>query len=85
MKDIIKTLMNESVHEDYSRDYEDADVFIYEIHSKIVRIADAVKNTLVTKSRRMEPDDAARALEELANLVEQDVEDLYESIAQRLD
>ena len=75
----------ESLSEDYGRDYEEADVFIDEIYRKIVRTADSVKNTLITKSRRREPDDASRALEELSNLVDQDVEDLYESINQRLD
>lgn len=64
---------------------DEAAVIIDEIYRKIVVAADSIKRSLTTKANFMDPDRALNALDELNSLVDQDIEDLINSVDQRLD
>lgn len=64
---------------------DEAAVIIDEIYRKIVVAADSIKRSLTTKANFMDPNRALNALDELNSLVDQDVEDLINSVDQRLD
>ena len=64
---------------------DEAAVIIDEIHRKIVVAADSIKRSLTTKANFMDPNRVLNALDELNSLVDQDIEDLINSVDQRLD
>lgn len=64
---------------------DEAAVIIDEIHRKIVVAADSIKRSLTTKANFMNPNRVLNALDELNSLVDQDIEDLINSVDQRLD
>lgn len=64
---------------------DEAAVIIDEIYRKIVVAADSIKRSLTTKANFMDPNRVLNALDELNSLVDQDIEDLINSVDQRLD